>query len=315
MKHDSEMTMKKLILIGLAIFLFTTVCKVSTSQVVTVSSFIDAEGSILGKMIVQLLKENGIPVIDRTELGTPDILRIAIINNEIDIYVDYTGSGQFYYQSEDPSPWSDPQKGYQLIRKLDLEHQNLYWLTPAPVNNTESLAITGDFAKDNHIYDLPALAAYINSGGKIKLICSQSYADSPLGLPGLEKAYGFKLRSDQMILLSSGNTAEMVRALVNGLNDINISLVYGTDGALDELDLLVLKDSLKVPPVYLPAPVIRGEVLDRYKEIPGILAPVFESFTLEILQNLNARVAFKGESPNEVAQTYLRENKFSYGKN
>jgi hypothetical protein len=32
------------------------------------------------------------------------------------------------------------------------------------------------------------------------------------------------------VLLSSGNTAEMLKALAEGTNDVNVSLVYGTDG-------------------------------------------------------------------------------------
>jgi osmoprotectant transport system substrate-binding protein len=86
--------------------------------------------------------------------------------------------------------------------------------------------------------------------------------------------------------------------------------VYGTDGALDKLDLVVLDDPKHIPPVYLPAPVIRKEVLDMYPEIETLLKPIFESLTLEVLQNLNAQVAYDGKDAAEVARTYLEENNF-----
>jgi len=65
-----------------------------------------------------------------------------------------------------------------------------------------------------------------------------------------------------------------------------------------------------VPPVYLPTPVIRGEVLRANPEIEDILRPVFESLTLEKLQKLNAQVAYDGRDATVVAREYLQENGF-----
>ena len=131
-----------------------------------------------------------------------------------------------------------------------------------------------------------------------------------MGLLGYEEAYGFKLTNDQIISLASGNTAEMLKALAESTNDVNASLVYGTDGALDKLNLVVLEDPKHIPPVYLPAPVIRKAVLDVYPEIETILKPIFESLTLEALQSLNAKVAYDGEDATMVAENYLKDNGF-----
>ena len=152
---------------------------------------------------------------------------------------------------------------------------------------------------------------FVNAGNAVKLICSAAFVENPLGLIGYEEAYGFKLTEDQLIILSSGNTAEMLKALSEGTSGVNASLVYGTDGALDQMNLVVLEDPLHVPPVYLPAPVIRGEVLETYPEIEGLLKPVFESLTLERLQKLNSQVAYDGRDAAEVAKEYLTENGLS----
>jgi osmoprotectant transport system substrate-binding protein len=266
----------------------------TAKEPVTVASFIDTEGALLGKMLVLLLESKRIPVNDKTEFGTPDVLRKALEAGELDLVVDYTGSGQFYHEGQDPAIWTDPRKGYEMTRKLDKEKNNLVWLTPAKANNTEMLAVKRDFAKENGLKDMNDLARFVNSGQKVKLICAAGFAENPLGLLGYEQAYGFKLREDQLIILSSGNTTEMIKALVDGTNGVNVSLVYGTDGALDEMNLVVLKDPQNVPPVYLPAPVIRGKVLEAYPAIEALLKPMFESLDLETLQKLNARVAFKG---------------------
>lgn len=279
---------------------------------VVVATLLDAEGGVLGKMIIQLLAANQIPTTDKVNFGTPDILRKALENKEVDLVVDYTGSGQYYHpdQATDTTIWNDPDKGYDFTAKLDLEKNNILWLTPAAANNTEMIAVKREFAKANGIVTMADLATYINGGNAFKLICSASFAENTMGLLGYEEAYGFKLTNDQLIVLSSGNTAEMLKALSEGTNDVNASLVYGTDGALELMNLVVLEDPKQIPPVYLPAPVIRGEVAAQYPEIEAILKPVFESLTLETLQALNAQVAYEGKDAAQVAENYLKEKGF-----
>jgi osmoprotectant transport system substrate-binding protein len=279
---------------------------------VSVATMLDAEGNILGQMILLLLIDADIPTVDKTSFGTPDILRSALENDEVDLVVDYTGSGQYYHPEDatDPTIWNDPVKGYELTEKLDREKKDLLWLTPAPANNTESIAVRRDFATTNNLVTMADLAAYINAGNPFKLIAAAGFVENPMGLLGYEDAYGFKLTNDQLVILSSGNTAEMLVALSEGTDGINASLVYGTDGALDELNLVVLEDPEQVPPVYLPAPVIRKAILDEYPEIRALLKPVFESLTLETLQSLNAQVAYDGLSAQAVAKAYLIDNGF-----
>jgi osmoprotectant transport system substrate-binding protein len=277
---------------------------------ITVASMIDSEGSILGNMVLAILEENGFETVDKLKIGTPDIQRKAIIADEVDIIIDYTGSGQYYGAVADQTVWSDPQKGYEATRDFDLAENNLYWLAPAPANNTEMIALKRDFAEQNDIADMKDFADYVNGGGEVKLICSASFAENELGLVGYEKAYGFKLDKNQLIILNHGNTAEMLKALYEGTDGVNASLVYGTDGSLDNMDMIAVDDPIGVPPVYLPAPVVRGEIIETYPEVEELFADVFDTLTKEILQTLNAKVAFGGEDPKAVAQDYLRDKGF-----
>ena len=273
---------------------------------VTVATMIDAEGAVVGAMMVQLLRAAGIEVIDRTEFGTPDILRMALVAGEVDLVLDYTGSGQYYHEVDSTDVWSDAQAGYERTRELDLPN-DIYWLAPASANNTEGLAVRRAFAQEHDLRTVQDLADYANAGSPVKLITSSSFAENVKGLQGMEEAYGFRLRADQLIVLASGNTSEMLKALFEQRDGVNVSLVYGTDGALSQMDLVVLEDPKSIPPVYLPAPVVRGETLRAYPEIEEILKPLFESLTLETLQRLNAQVAFEGRPAAQVAAEHLAD--------
>lgn len=277
---------------------------------ITVTSMIDSEGTILGNMVIAILRENGFNAVDKLKIGTPDIQRQAIIADEVDIIIDYTGSGQYYGAVADKSIWSDAQKGYEATRDFDLAENNLYWLSPAPANNTEMIALNRVFAKNNDIADMYDFADYVNGGGEIKLICAASFAENELGLIGYEKAYGFTLEKSQLIILNHGNTSEMLKALYAGTDGVNASLVYGTDGSLDNLDMIAVDDPIGVPPVYLPAAVVRGEIIETYPEVEGMFTEVFDTLTKETLQTLNAKVAFGGEDPKKVAEDYLKDKGF-----
>ncbi len=277
---------------------------------VVIASMIDSEGAIIGGMMVLMLRDAGIEVVDMTEFGTPDILRQALVSGEVDLVLDYTGSGQYYHDTASQDVWSDAAAGYQETRRLDIEANDIYWLTPASANNTEGLAVTRALAEEKSLKTIQDLADYINAGGDIKLITSSSFAENIKGLVGFEEAYGFRLNADQMIVLASGNTAEMLKALVEGRDGVNVSLVYGTDGALMDMGLVVLEDPKSIPPVYQPAPVVRGEVHRAYPQIEGMLKPLFDTFTLETLQALNAKVTYDGLSARDVARDYLIENGF-----
>ncbi|NTW95345.1 MAG: ABC transporter substrate-binding protein [Erysipelotrichaceae bacterium] len=302
----------KMIAVVLSISVLTACAPTVKQEPVIVATMLDSEGGILGNMIILMLEAEGIKTENKLYFGTPDILRTALENDDVDLVVDYTGSGQYYHPEDatDPSIWNDPEDGYAFTEKLDREKKDLLWLTPAPANNTEMIAVTREFASTNALVTMADLAAYINAGNPFKLIASAGFIENTMGLLGYEEAYGFKLTNDQIISLSSGNTAEMLQALSLGTNGINASLVYGTDGALDQLNLIVLEDPKQIPPVYLPAPVIRKAVLEQYPEIRDILKPVFESLDLETLQTLNAKVAYEGLDALDVAKAYLIEKKF-----
>ncbi|MDY0382834.1 MAG: glycine betaine ABC transporter substrate-binding protein [Atribacterota bacterium] len=275
---------------------------------VTIGTFIDSEGAVLGKMMVMLLEQEGYEIIDKTEFGTPDILRKALLAGEVNLVLDYTGSGQYYHDVEDTDIWSDAREGYLLTKKLDEEENNIIWLEPANANNTEALAVRREFSEANNIKNMEDFARYVNEGGTVKLICSASFAENIKGLRGFEEAYGFHLSAEQLIVLASGNTAEMLKALVEKTNGVNVSLVYGTDGALDKMDLVVLNDPKSIPPVYLPAPVLQGALYEKYPEIEKPLNRLFQSLNEDNLRQLNSKVAYDGMAAETVAREYLEEN-------
>ena len=279
-----------------------------TKGSVTVGSKIDTEGGVLGQIIIAVLQDAGYDVVDKTKTGTTDVVRKALTSGEIDIYPEYTGTAltQFFPDAKIPGGVSnDGQKSFDTVKELDAAN-DIVWLERAPANNTWAIAIPGDLASANNIESLADWAKYINAGNPVKLVGSQEFVDRDDALPAFEKAYGFNLEADQLIILSGGDTAQTEAAAAQGTNGANAAMAYGTDGSIAALGLVVLSDPLGVQPVYEPAPSIRKAVLDEYPEIADLLGPVFKGLTLETLQDLNGKVAVDGQDPKTVAAQYLK---------
>lgn len=309
---------KKIIAIILAIFTMSILASCAAEEMdgeaknpddaITLGSFVDTEGGILGNMLLLALEDEGYLIDDKVQFGTPDVHRNALLQGELDLGIDYTGNGQFYSEGIEEDVWRDKDAGYDAIKTYDEENNGLIWMKPANANNTEALAVKRDFAEANNLTTMEDFADYVNDGGEVKLITSQLFAEKESGLLGMEAGYGFKLEPDQMILLPHGNTAETLKALANGTDGVNVALAYGTDGSLADLDLVLLEDILSIPPVYEPSAIIRKEVLDKYPEVQEIVESIFGHLNKENLQQMNKEVIVDGLSPRDVAETFLKEN-------
>src|SRR3569623_524865 len=268
---------------------------------VVVSSKIDTEGALIGNIILQVLMANDIPVTDKIQLGNTKVVRSAITAGQIDLYPEYTGNGAFFFNEADSPIWKDAQKGYDEVKKLDYDQNKIVWLTPAPANNTWGVALRQNVADPNKIVNWTDFGKWVAGGGSVKLAASAEFVSSPAALPTFETAYNFKLKPDQLITLSGGDTAAFISAAANQTSGANAAVVYGTAGGIAPSTLVALDDDKHVQPVYNPAPIIREPVLKQYPKIADLLKPVFAKLDMKTLQTLNGRVQVGGEAASAVA--------------
>lgn len=310
LRTSMAMNPLKALIARVALALLLPATSAAAADEVIVASKIDTEGALLGNVIAALLENKGIAIRNKIQLGPTKIVRAAILAGQVDIYPEYTGNGALFFNSETDPAWKDARLGYEKVRALDLEKNNLVWLTPAPANNTWMIAVRRDLAASPSLDTMEDLARYLSSGGKFKLAASAEFVENPAALPAFQSAYGFTLRQDQLLILSGGNTAATVRAAAERSSGVNAAMAYGTDGAIAALGLAVLADTKGAQIVYQPAPVVRGAVLRQHPEIRGALEPAFASLSREALQALNAKIAVEGLDAESVAKTHLSAKGF-----
>ena len=274
------------------------------------------EQIVLGQIIILALEDAGYATEDRTNLGSTQVNRDALVNGEIDVYPEYTGTALFNYFSDvewaniPEEAYGERTLGFALASSYDAVINDLIWLEPAPANNTYAFAVTAEFAEENDIFTALDFADYVNAGGEVYMATGDEFAQRPDGIPSFEATYGFDLTEDQLLIIAGGTPAQTEQALNEGANGVNVAMAYATDGALQAYNFVVLEDPFGAQPIYAPAPVFRGEAVRANPEIAGILNPIFRLLDNVTLQTLNARVEVDGENPTDVAQSWLAENGF-----
>ncbi len=275
----------------------------STGCPVVVASKIDGEGALLGHMIVLSLRRLGVPVTPRLQLGPTRIVRAALQAGEIDAYPEYTGNAAFFSGTDADPAWRRAETALAAARRFDGAN-GLTWLTPAPANNTWQIAVAGTLARAESLRTMADFAGAVRRG-LIELCASAEFVESPAALPSFERAYDFALPRERIVMLPGGDTAVTLRAAAQGISGVNAGMVYGTDGAIAALDVVVMSDPQGAQIVYEPAPLVRAEALARHPAMAPALDRLFSGLDLATLRRLNAQVAVDGDTPEAVARRYL----------
>ncbi|MBP2229041.1 osmoprotectant transport system substrate-binding protein [Azospirillum agricola] len=295
--------------LGLMLGMGVTTGPARAADPVRVGSKLDAESGLLGTMILQVLEANGVATVNKIQLGPTKIVRGALLAGEIDLYPEYTGNGAFFFNIDGDPVWKNAGAGYEKVRQLDQEKNGIVWLKPAPANNTWAIAVRRDVATANKLATMEDFAKWV-AGGAAKIAASAEFVESPAALPSFQGTYGFAMKPEQILVLAGGDTAATIRAAAEGTSGVNSAMVYGTDGAIAALDLVVMRDTKGAQMVYEPAPTVRAAALETNPTIRTVLEPVFASLDAETLRGLNAKISVEGQDQKQVATAYLKAKGF-----
>lgn len=254
------------------------------------------EQLVLGEMYALLLEKAGFRVERRLNLGGTLLAHEALKAGEIDLYPEYTGTALLNMLKKEVM--SDPKRVYDVVKAEYARQWNLVWLEPAPMNNTQAIAITRKTAEK---YDMYTLSAMSRQAPKLVLAAVPEFTERPDGLKGLKQVYGgFEFKSIRLV-----DYGIKYRALVGGQADVTVA--FGTDGEIKGYDLVIVKDDKGLWPPYQVAPVVRQALLSRAPELAEVLNRLQPRLTDAVMQELNWQVDGKKREYAEVAREYLSQ--------
>lgn len=265
---------------------------------IRISSKNFTEQLILGEMMAQIIEgKTDFPVERRFNLGGTMICHNALVNGEIDLYAEYTGTGLTAIL-KNPTI-TDPEKALQHVTKSYHERFGLRWLKPFGFNNTYAITVRTTDAKQKGWEKISDLQA---SAGELRAGFTAEFAERPDGYLGLKEAYGLVFGE-----VRDFDPALMYEAIDKG--EVDVICAFATDARIKSYHLRPLVDDLRFFPPYHAAPVIRGELLKKYPEIRDALELLNGRIDDSAMQKLNLMVDSGKYRPAEAVRKFLIVNK------
>ena len=276
---------------------------------ITIGSKNYTEQIILGNILALMLEDAGYPVELELNLGGSAVVHQALVNDEIDAYVEYTGTSLVAYLGMDVPTTAEgdaaagtpaatvSEQTYDIVAEIYPDEFGAVWLDPLGFNNTYAMVVTQELADELGLEKDSDLQGH---AGDLTLGSDQEFVIRQDGLPGFEELYGVEF----------GDVVPMDVGLLYAAADdgtLDVIVGYTTDGRIPALDLVVLEDDQNYFPPYHAAPVVDQELLEEYPELEDVFNQLAGKIDNETMANLNYQADEEGKEPRDVAREFLVE--------
>ena len=260
------------------------------------------EQRVLGQIAVEALRGAGADVTDRTNLTGTSVVREALVNGQIDVYYEYTGTGWITILGK-TDPVQGAQEQFDAVKQADAAN-GITWFARAEANNTFAIAANSQAKEEFGVTTISDYAKVVQDDPKKGRLCSSAeFINRNDGLPGLEKLYGFSLPRGEVVQLEPA----LVYTQVGKAEDCDFAVVFATDGQILNNDLTVLEDDKSFFPPHNIAPTMKTAVYDANAvKYDKLLEAISAKLTDDEPTKLNARVDVDGEDPAAVAKDFLK---------
>ena len=266
----------------------------------TIGSKNFTEQIVLGEIYAQGLEAAGYDVSTDLNLGDEFVALKALENGEISGYPEYTSTAltSFFDTAPEDVP-GDPQAALDQAQ-ADFEAKGLVAYPPTPFSSANAVGMLAANAEElgissiSDLEDHQDLTLYGSPECRQRIDC----------LAGLEEYYGLTGLRENFTPIDIG-----LRYEVLDKGDADLSILFTTDAQLfTSSDYTLLEDDKGVLPAGNVTFVASQDAADEAgPDFGETIEKVQGNLSLEVMQELNARVDIDKEKPEEAAQQYLEE--------
>ena len=274
----------------------------------TIGSANFAESELIARMYGDALQAKGYDITIKPQIGSREVYIKALENKEIDVVPEYVGTVTEYYNTlingpdastTKPLASSDPAATDAALNGL-VKSRGLIATPTSPAADQNAFAVTDDFATKNNLSTLSDLTKL---NGTLILGGPPECPDRPYCEPGLEQTYGLQFKSFQP---TDAGGPVTITALTSG--QINIGLVFSSDGSVAANDLKVLTDDKHLQQADNIVGLMRNTVP---ADAQAVIEKVNAALTTEDLQTLNKQMSVDKDDPATLASKWVKDHDLS----
>lgn len=257
------------------------------------------ESAILAQIYKQALEADGFKADTQDLGGFRDLLFASFKSEDVNLAPDYLASELEFLNDQAGEATSDVD---ETLGKLDplLADKDLVAFKPSDAVDTNSFVMTQEKADELGIETMSDLAA---KGEGLKLGAPPDCEDNAFCIPGFKEVYGFDFASG-FTPLDSGVIASALTA-----GEIDVALLFSTDGRIADEGWIVLEDDKKMLAADNVLPVTSKKLADEYGEdYESLLNKISAELTTEDLVDMNKAFDIDKEDPEDIAADWLTEH-------
>lgn len=255
------------------------------------------EQVLLGEIIAQHIENQLHERVERDlNLGGTLLAHEALLNRQIDLYPEYTGTALSAVLKNPVD--TDPASVLQHVRSEYARRFKVDWLGPLGVDDTFAMVIKGEVARAKKLETLSDAA---RSDSRWALGVGYEFEQRADGLAALNKAYAIQWTGRPKTM----DLGLLYKALDQG--QVSMIAANSTDGLLSKLGVKMLADDKHAFPPYQVCIVARQDALS---EIPGLreaLTALSGKLDNRRMQQLNYEVDGEHRPVTQVAAEFLKQ--------
>ena len=283
------------VVLALAVLL-TSLFRPQGKETIHIATKPMTEQYILGEMLDILIKQDtdlDVEITQGVGGGTSNI-QPAMESGEFDLYPEYTGTAwNMVLKREDI--YTEDQ--FEFMRQEYQANYDMDWVGMYGFNNTYGLVVRKEIADK---YDLKTYSDLQTVSSELTLGAEYDFFEREDGYEALCDAYGLDFK--QTMDLDIGLKYQALEQA-----QIDVMVIFTTDGQLSVADAVVLEDDKGFYPSYLCGNVIRTEVLEEHPELNDVFGKVTGILTDTDMARMNYAVESEGIEPRDAAKEFLTE--------
>ncbi|MFL6353764.1 MAG: glycine betaine ABC transporter substrate-binding protein [Bryobacteraceae bacterium] len=275
--------------------LVCAVCLSSCSHqgAIVVGSKNFTEQVILGEIAAQQLERKLHTRVERRlNLGGTLLAHGALVNGQIDLYPEYTGTASSAVLKQQVV--GDSAKAYMEVKDAYRERFHLLWLPPLGFNNTFAMAVRRE---DAQRLTRPELSAADSRAWRLGV--GYEFLTRLDGLRKLNEVYSLHWQGTPRTM----DLGLLYQALVR--KKVDMAAGNSTDAALSEPTFMVLADDKKAFPPYNACFVVREKLIQQNAAVKWALTMLSGRISDETMRALNRRVDVDHQPVSRVAREFL----------
>ena len=252
------------------------------------------EQVILGEMLAQEIEaKSNLKVERRFYLAGSYICQQALISGRIDAYTEYTGTALTAILKEPVD--RDPESVLRTVRALYASRYGVTVAEPLGFENTFAMVISGEDARRFHLSTISQAAPYTPHW---RLGVGYEFEQRPDGLTGLSEEYGLRFADAPRTM----DLGLLYRALT--AHQVDMIAANSTDGPIEALGLVALRDDRHYFPPYQAVPLVRSDALKRWPQMQAALDALAGAITAEDMREMNEAVDGLHRDPADVVREF-----------